>query len=650
MRTIARRGVTDTLVRPHDRPTRDDLAWLGGLTVLLVVVFAWPGVFRGWVFGPGPDETVYLWWTRVGAAEGISLVGARPGVVALIASAGGALGLPVVPAVAGLQQALGVAIGLAAVALVHGRSRGGRPGWALVGLLAGVFAVHLAAGYVSNLAFAGAFLAAAAGLARRSRRGTLAAALLLGGGGLSHPQFFVVGAAILAAAAAVAWLLEPEHGWRSDAGRVSAAVVGGGAIVGGGLLAAMLGPARLPVDTSKDGFLRRAGLDDPLTRNYLFRFRENLRRFAPWVTVPLATIGSLQVHGFTRRFLIAWAGFTIVGVPLGIATGWFPPERVMTFGFALPILAAQGITWLWDRTEPRRWLTVAATATLVALMVVPAVNAQRDQSPFMSREDLAVGTLAGRIAATLPPETPLVFVVDDPDRFVTFNATNVANIARATVPPDRADDVFVFVGRLDDLRTGRPTSRGEPEYDALSRLSLADLPDGERAIFVAPEWNRSPAAVDDERLAMWTGTDGVVQSARLRSSVAERRTLPAGPDELAPSSAAAITVAAIAVLALLWLIGAGWSAWAFDDRVAAMSAAPAFGVAALTIVALALERVGVPLDVWWGAALASAVAGLGGYAIVVVQGRASVHATTEVDEAPARQHEHGGRHEPVPDP
>ena len=55
-----------------------DLAWLAGLACVLVVVFAWPGLFRGWTFGPGPDETVYLWWTRLGAAEGISLVGTRP--------------------------------------------------------------------------------------------------------------------------------------------------------------------------------------------------------------------------------------------------------------------------------------------------------------------------------------------------------------------------------------------------------------------------------------------------------------------------------------------------------------------------------------------------------------------------------------------
>jgi hypothetical protein len=607
----------------NGRGRHGDLVWLAGLTAVLIVVFAWPGLFRGWQFGPGPDETVYLWWTRLGAAEGISLVGARPGVPALIAAVTGSLGVAPVAALAGLQQALGVSIGLGAVALVHGRAHGGRPGWALVGLMAGIFAVHLAGGYVANLAFTTAFLAAAAALARRSRRGVVAAAALLGGGGLSHPQFFLAGAAILVAAAAVAWVLEPEHGWRSDAGRVLAALAGGGVVVGVGLSSMLIGPTRLSVDTSKDGFLRRAGLDGALVRNYLYRFRGSVRRFAPWLTLPLAAIGTLQVRGFTRRFLIAWAAFTLAGVPLGIVTGWFPPERVMTFGFALPILAAQGVTWVWERTESRRWLMVSATAVLVVLFAVPALNAQRSQQPFISPEDLAAATLAGRIAETLPPDTPLVFVVDDPDRFVTFNATNVANIARAAVPPDRADDVYVFVGTLDDLADDRPTVRGEREYDALSRITLSDLPDGERALFVAPQWNLAPSALIDDRLVRWTNVDDPEGMPDVRSSVPDPRPLPRADDELAPSSAIAIALASLAVLALLWVVGAGWARWAFDDRIAAAATAPAFGAATLTIAALALERVGVPLDGRWGPALASALAALAGYSLRLVQGKAT---------------------------
>ena len=58
---------------------RRDLAWLGGLGVVLLVVMLWPYVVDGYRFGVGPDVPVYLWWTRVGASEGLSMRGEPPG-------------------------------------------------------------------------------------------------------------------------------------------------------------------------------------------------------------------------------------------------------------------------------------------------------------------------------------------------------------------------------------------------------------------------------------------------------------------------------------------------------------------------------------------------------------------------------------------
>jgi hypothetical protein len=609
---------------------------------VLAAIFLWPTLAFGWRFGVGPDEPVYLWWARLGASHSISSVGARPGMPALIPAVTGTLHLPLVPALAGLEYALGVAVGLATVALVRGRSFGGRPGWLLAGLFAGMFGVHLAAGYVANIAFAVTFVAAAAALAQRDRRGTMAAALLLGGGGLSHPQFFLVGAVILAAAGALAWMLEPEQGWRSDAGRVLAALGGSGAVVLAGLASMLVGPTRLSVDTSRDGFLRRAGLDGPLRDTYLVRFRLNVGRYAPWVTLPLATIGLLQVRGFTRRFLVSWMVFTVVVVPLSIVTRWFPPDRIMTFGFALPILAACGITWIWERTAPRRWLTVGTTVVLVALMAWPTAMAQTVQSPFMSPEDIQAGTEAGRIAATLPPGTPLVFAVDDLDTSASFLATHVANIARATVSADRIQDVYVFVGTIPDYFAGRPTVKGSAEYDELSRRSLAELPPEPRALFVVPEYDRDPAAFEDTRLERWTD--------HVWTDVPGPRDLAPLPGELTDSNPLAIAASLMAVLALLWVVGMGWASWATGDRVAAAAAAPAFGVAALTIAALVLERLGVPLTGSWGPTLASALAGLGGYGLGFLQRQVPPHPPAQVDERPDDQHQHHGRHDPVPEP
>lgn len=595
--------------------------------MVLVLVLSWPVIGHWWRFGVGPDEPVYLWWARVAASQGLSVVGQRPGTPALIPALTGTLHLPLVAAVASLQYAMGVSAGLAAIALVRGRAHGGRAGWILTGLLAGSFSIHLAAGFIANLAFALTFLAAAACLARRTRRGTVAAALLLGGGALSHPQFFVVGAIILVSCAALAWALEPEHGWRSDAGRVLAALAGATVIVGAGLWAATAGPARLSVYTSRDGFLRRAELTESLRRIFFVRFREEVSRFAAWVTLPLAGVGLLQVRGFTRRFLLTWLAVTVVAVPVGILTRWFPPERVLTFSFALPILAALGITWVWERTEPRRWLTVLVTGVLLGLILFPQINAQGQQEPFLSEEELIGGTQAGRIAATLPPGTPLVFIVDDRDTSATFIATHVANVARVAVPADRAGDVHVFVGTVDDYFAGRPTVKNSLEYDTLSRVTFEDLPPGPRATFLVKGYDRVPEAFEDSRLQqitdlLWTDVPG----AGTEMAETER------PGEITASNPPAILGSTLLTIVLLWLVGLGWARWAVGERFAAWAIAPAFGVATLTIAALALERLGVPLAGSWGPTLASALAGLGGYGLSLFQGKASVDPSPQIDQ------------------
>src|SRR5437763_12858562 len=207
---------------------------------------------------------VYLWWSRVGTAEGISLVGERPGTPALIPTVAGALGIGLVPAVAAVQYALMPASALAAAALARGRGETPRLAWLAGAALAGAWTTFLGGGYLANLALVAAFLAAGACLARRTRRTTVAAALLLAGGGLAHPEFFVVAVAVLVATAAWSWRdahdapgAAPYAG--ADAGRVLAALAGGAALVVGGILACLIGPARLARDPPLAGLVRRTG-------------------------------------------------------------------------------------------------------------------------------------------------------------------------------------------------------------------------------------------------------------------------------------------------------------------------------------------------------------------------------------------------------
>ena len=86
----------------------------------------------------------------------------------------------------------------------------------------------------------------------------------------------------------------------------------------------------------------------------------------------------------------------------------------------------------------------------------------------------------------------------------------------------------MFVGRVPDYFLGRPTVKGAEEYDALSAITLADLPPGPRALFVVHEFDRDPAAFADPHLYAWT--DGVW------SDVPDPRPLPSLPGELRASS------------------------------------------------------------------------------------------------------------------
>jgi hypothetical protein len=598
------------------------------------VVLLLPFVRHGYRFGLGPDIPVYLWWSRVGAAQGLSLVGERPGSPALIAVLAGSLHLSVAAVTAGMEAAFGAAIGVGTAMLVRaaepmsGEERGGRAAWVLGGLLVGLFTVHLAAGYLANLAFAAPFVAAGACLATGSRRGAIVGALLLGGGGLAHPQFLLVGALVLGGVAV--WSLgRRERGWAGDAGRVAIAVAGAGAIVGAGILSMTIGPARLAVDTSKDGFLRRAGLTDAVRAAYRDRFLHRWTRYVQWLALPLSIVGLMRTGGFARRLLASWTIVVVGGAPIGFLTGWYPADRLITFGFSIPALAGVGVVGVWLWLHRRAWLAWGVAAALIVAMASGGLIAWSRQSPFISPVEAARATTAAAIADAFPPDTPLVFIVDDGDATASFLATRAANVIRAAVPPDRAQDVYVYVGTPESFLAGRPTIRGDAEYDALSRLYLRDLPNdalGTAVGIVLSPFDRMPGAHADPRIARWAR--GVFGTKPAPSPVPVR-------DPLRPSSPDRIVVAALAILALTGIVGFGWARWAGLDRAAAVALAPGFGVAAMTLLGVAFERLGLPLAGSWGPTLVALVAGGVGYGLRVVQGQPAAPPAPSVPQEPA---------------
>jgi hypothetical protein len=572
----------------------------------------------------GPDAPVYLWWSRLAGVEGLSAIAYRPGAPALSLVVEGTLGLSVVQATAALEVALGVACGLASAALV--RRRTGAIGSGLAGLLAGTFAAHLAAGYVANLTTAAAFLAAGALLDGRTRRAAVLAAAVLAGGGLAHPQFLLVCVAILLGAAATAWRSD-----RREAVRLAGAALGGGAMVGIGLLTVRPGAPPLEVDTSKDAFLRRAGLTAELRSAYLDRFVHRWTRYVEWVSVPLAIVGFTIPGGNAGRILRSWFALTVAGVVVALATGWLPADRFVTFGFAIPILAALGLVRLWRRLMPRRALAVLVTAGLAVAMLSGSAIAWNRQESFVSDDEVRAITIANRFIAGTPPGGLLLFTVNDDGPELTFLSSRAANVIRAGVPPERIRDVFVIVPPADDPQVSktrrllsRITHRDATREAARRSVGRQDL------TFVVETFDPIGYAENEIFGGLPELGPGVRIAGGEGIDPARRAT-----DPLEPSSAAGIAWASIATLALLWIAGYGWARMGFEDAITAAAAAPAIGAAMLILVATGLDAVGVRLGSP-AAFVASALAGGGGYVVrLILERRARTRSAPQIEEQPA---------------
>ena len=169
------------------------------------------------------------------------------------------------------------------------------------------------------------------------------------------------------------------------------------------------------------------------------------------------------------RVLRSWFVVTVAGVALALVTGWLPADRFITFGFAIPILAALGVVRVWRWLQRRRALAVAVTIAMVVAMLAGSWIAWSRQEPFVSEEEVRAVRVANETIATLPERTPLVFWVNEPDSTVSFLATRAGNVIRAGVPIDRIRDVVVVVPPGGPEDPPGATSLGPGSRSATSR-------------------------------------------------------------------------------------------------------------------------------------------------------------------------------------
>jgi hypothetical protein len=632
----------------------EDLLPLGGLAAVLLLFLLWPVVQHGIRFPLGPDAPVYLWWTRLAGHDGLSAVGSRPGVPALLLVLSGTTRMPLAAVTAAVEIAMGVAVGLGAVGVVRvmrasreeaaaapsgRRSAVDRPAWLLAGLLCGVFSVHLVAGYMANLAFAVAFLAAVAALATGTRRGAIAAAVALGGGGISHPQFFLLGATILLLAAVPS--LVRERGtvsWTAgEFGRVSVSVLGGAALVGAGLVSMLSAPRPPDVDTSKDAFLRRLGLSGQLHQAYWDRFLDRWARYVEWASIPLAVLGLPSATGFVGRVLRAWGLASVAGVVIALSTGWFPADRFVTFGYAVPILAALGLVRLVRSRSVPRPLAIGIGAVLVVAMVLGAGIAWGRQEPFISANEVHAATEAGRVLSGTPEGSTAAFVVVARGDSGAFELARAGNVIRAALPPDRIrSTVVVAPCPPAGLGPSSAPARADALMDALASLSCRTIEDASHTGALVPLMLRPFAGPGDDTF------EGTVIARDVRllaapnggpSPVSDPVSSPMDP--LIVPGSGTIVVASIIVLVLLWIAGYGWARAWVGAGTTGVALAPAFGVVVTTIAGIVLDRLGFKLEGSITSVVAFASACACGYlAAIVLERRVRSDPPSEIHEQP----------------
>ncbi|HXY39259.1 MAG TPA: hypothetical protein VEQ10_06295, partial [Vicinamibacteria bacterium] len=370
-------------------------------------------------------------------------------------------------------------------------------------------------------------------------------------------------------------------------------------------------------------------------QQYLIGLRSQLSFEWPWLTTWLVLIGWYTARRFAnprvepvRWFLTVWAlvvGLTILVGFTGVA---LPAYRALTFDLPVALGAAgavflplalatrAGVTW------QRVGLRVLA-GILAALAVVPAFMMWgKDFRPNTNPYQLGEIRLASQYSLGLGGR-PVILVIGRSSPVATYF---MQKEVVAAVGGGAAQRMIVFVGTAADVLHGQPSTWGSPVYNRFARTLFQPV--------LAAERQGAPIligrALDPQE---WPWAASITQR-----QIADDIVILRGPwprPKTGPSTRFyplphwyEQALLALAMLAILWLCGAGWSRLALPDAPAGVRAAiaPALGVTAVAAVALVLARLTDHLDGW--PALASLSVALAASAVAALAARRSLREAT----------------------
>jgi hypothetical protein len=570
----------------------------------------------------GWDNVDYVWRTRLAQVVGIGDIpsavppgtfvkSGRPAFLVVAATTSSVTGLSLLFIAVVIPAVMAATMGLAAGAL--GRMGAGLRGWegAAVAVIAGLSlnaVLMIQYGYVDNLMMACVFLlAAVATLASmEDRRAVIPAVLCLGAAGLTHGSLFSM-VLVTMGAFGLAYLPTSWRGWRSGreglldtpAGRVGL-VLGGGGLVAGAAIYGLL--SELPSPRLSRGELTK-------------KLREDLPRYRFGLILPAAAVGLGGLAWRARRrpprsrprrlltLLLVWVAVTACAYLLyRLTTLPIPANRLLLFAFAVPILIGLAAVWA-GRAAGRasRWLHAGVLVAAVVGVTAVSAHEWRATKSWIDAaklKDVAIAETYLSVAG-VPSDRPVIFLVDDRGPLPAATIPFMRDHVYAVLTADRVANTYLYVGSPDEYLARRPTrlpGRGQYNVISLRFFRLMDETFDQRPVaLISSSYNQAyfddwVAGRPESRIP---GTDLAVVQGPPPPEAMPPTVAPVGPP-----SALNLGLAAVAILAMLGLIGLGWSLALLGrwlDRTDVVALAPAAGLAALVLAGTVADRVGVHL-------------------------------------------------------
>lgn len=611
------------------RPWIFSIGLVGASAAVVLVFFLSIYPVRNLQMPLGWDSMDYVWRTRVAQEVGLSNVReavpprifvkeGRPAYLILGATLSSLTGASVLAVAVILPLIMPVATGLAAGALL--RALAGLPWWGLPlgALVAGTSLnaiLMIQYGYVDNLIVSAVVMGATVPMlgAVEDRRLVVPAILLLVAAAVIELPFFLVALGALALTSLL-YLPSSWAQWRQESvrlidttsARLGQVLIGSGGL--SGIAVYWVASGAPSPRLHRVEFARKLVADLP---------RYRFQMYLPWTGVGAAALAAPSRAGgpVARRrrlllvFLLAWLGIALGSyVAFEATSAAIPANRLILFALAAPVLVAVGLAGLGSLLASAagrgaaRWVPVAVVLLALAGLGLVSAKEWLTSPSYLDPAKLRDAAVAASYldAAGIPPDQPVVFVVDDRGPTPVASTSLMRDHIYGVMPVERIDHVWVYLGAPENYLARRPSDLpGHRLYTQASKHFFGRMkhvyPEQPVALIVSsfnvshfPAW----AAGHPESLVPGYGV-AVVQGPD-PAPVISAGELPGRQPGVVPL----VALAGGALIALS-VLGLGWGLWLFRLRLGpseVLALAPVVGIAVVILGGLGADQLGVRLS------------------------------------------------------